>query len=64
MQKALWVINLAVRCGFIIVGLLMLLGKLMPAYVPSQFRWMMGTVFILYGMLRLVMMFVPNRPPQ
>jgi len=64
MQKSLFVLNLVVRAGFIIIGALVLAGLLLPESIHSQFRWMMGIVFILYGALRLVMMFARTGPAE
>jgi hypothetical protein len=58
MQKALLILNVAVRSGFIIIGVLILLGYLLPENTQfSQLRSMMGVIFILYGVFRLVTMF-------
>jgi hypothetical protein len=63
MQKSLFVLNLAVRAAFVILGVLILTGKMLPDQYP-QLRLMMGIVFILYGVFRLVTMFTRTGPAE
>jgi hypothetical protein len=37
-----------------IVGLLIIAGLLIPSYVPSKFRVLLGIVLVLYGIFRFV----------
>lgn len=39
---------------FVLLGLAILFTNIMPAYLPSQFKIMMGIVLFLYGMFRIV----------
>jgi hypothetical protein len=64
MQKSLFVLNIAVRAAFIILGVLILAGYLLPQGPYAQLRLMMGIVFILYGVFRLVMMFARTGPAE
>jgi len=64
MQKSLLVVNIAVRAAFIILGILILAGYLLPQGTYSNLRLMMGVVFILYGVFRLVMMFARTGPAE
>jgi hypothetical protein len=64
MQKALFVLNIAVRAAFIILGVLILIGKVLPESQYPQLRLMMGIVFILYGIFRLVTMFARTGPAE
>jgi hypothetical protein len=37
-----------------IVGILIIAGLLIPSYIPSQFRVLLGIVLVLYGIFRFV----------
>ncbi len=39
------------------VGAFVLLGLVLPEYVSSTFRWMGGSVMVLYGIYRGVLLF-------
>jgi uncharacterized membrane protein HdeD (DUF308 family) len=39
---------------FILLGLAILFTNIMPAYLPSQFKIMMGIVLFLYGTFRII----------
>jgi len=64
MQKPLYVINILLRAGFIIIGILLLSGYFKIDDRYSQVRLMMGIVFILYGIFRLVTMFARSGPAE
>ncbi len=42
----------------LVVGIILLAGYLLPAYVPENYRTMLGIVMIIYGCYRLVMMWM------
>lgn len=54
-QSLLRVVNYMTASTVLIVGAVFLSGYLVPGYVPSNFRIIMGSVMILYGIYRLVM---------
>ncbi len=64
MRKALYVVTIVLSAGFIIMGALILAGWLLPASPHSQLRVMMGIVFILYGVYRLVLTFARTGPTE
>jgi cytochrome c biogenesis protein CcdA len=45
----------------LVVGIVILVGSLMPAYIPEQYRWIMGVVLVIYGTYRLFMIWMKAR---
>lgn len=43
------------------VGILVLTGFIMPEYVPQNFRIMLGTVMLIYGVYRIAMLRMKRR---
>ncbi len=39
---------------FILLGIAMIFTNIMPDYFPAQFKVMMGIVFFLYGVFRII----------
>ncbi len=39
---------------FILLGIAMIFTNIMPDYFPTQFKVMMGIVFFLYGVFRII----------
>ena len=54
MQNIMTYIAYTAGAVFILLGLAILFTNIMPAYLPSQFKIMMGIVLFLYGMFRIV----------
>ena len=54
MQKIITYIALTAGVLFILFGIVLLVSKNLIIGMPSQYRIMMGIVFILYGAFRLV----------
>src|ERR1041385_2738720 len=51
-----------VTAGLIlVVGIFILAGPLVPSYVPSNYRIILGCVMILYGSYRIVMIWMKQR---
>ncbi len=54
MQNIMTYIAYTAGAVFVLLGLAILFTNIMPAYLPSQFKIMMGIVLFLYGMFRIV----------
>jgi hypothetical protein len=51
-----------VTAGLIlVVGIFILAGPMVPSYVPSNYRIILGCVMILYGSYRIVMIWMKQR---
>lgn len=61
MQKVMVYIGYAAGTIFVLLGLGILFTKLMPSYLPSQFKVMMGVVLILYGIFRIISTLFKNK---
>jgi hypothetical protein len=53
-QKILRIFGYIVATSVGIVGIAVTAGLLMPAYIPDNFRIILGIVFILYSIYRIV----------
>ncbi len=49
---------------FVLLGLAILFTDIFPAQIPSQLKLMMGIVFILYGIFRIVATTFNNKKRQ
>ena len=45
----------------LIVGIVILTGSIMPAYVPENYRVILGIVMVVYGSYRIVMLWMKQR---
>lgn len=61
MQKVMMYIGYAAGTIFVLLGLGILFTKLMPSYLPAQFKVMMGVVLILYGIFRIISTLFKNK---
>jgi hypothetical protein len=57
----LQVLNVAIRAAFIVVGILLVGGYFRLKYVNSDFRILVGIIFILYGIFRIVTLTIKGR---
>lgn len=60
-QQYLTWFGYAVASIVIVVGVITVAGLLMPGYVPDNFRYLFGAVFILYGIFRIVTLWTKNK---
>jgi len=49
---------------FILLGIAMIFTNIMPEYLPIQFKIMMGIVFFLYGMFRIISTIFKKQKPN
>ena len=56
MNKVLRVLNIVIRAAFIATGIVLISGRFQLRYINSDFRILVGIIFILYGIFRLVTM--------
>jgi len=45
----------------ILMGTVIIAGLLVPVYIPNQFRYLLGIVFILYGIFRIVTLWTKSQ---
>ena len=45
----------------LVVGIILLAGYLLPAYIPDNYRTILGIVMVIYGCYRLMMMWLKYR---
>jgi hypothetical protein len=45
----------------LLVGIVILAGPMMPAYVPANYRIILGIVMVLYGSYRILMVWMKQR---
>jgi putative Ca2+/H+ antiporter (TMEM165/GDT1 family) len=53
---------LTVSAAAMVVGVLVVLGYLVPRYFPEQYRVVIGAVVFLYGAYRLAITFFRHKP--
>jgi len=54
LQGVVLVINIAIRAGFIVIGILLIVGHFRFPNIIPHFRILMGIVFVCYGAYRIV----------
>ncbi len=54
-------INIAIRAAFVVLGILLILGVYGLRNIAPQFRILLGVVFILYGIFRMVTLLNRNK---
>lgn len=54
-NRILNVVVMVLAAAVMAVGLLAILGMLIPVYIPEQYRIIMGVVVFLYGLYRFVL---------
>jgi hypothetical protein len=54
-------LNVAIRAAFIVVGIMLIGGYFRLKYVNSDFRILVGIIFILYGIFRIVTLTIKGR---
>lgn len=52
------IMNMAVRAMFIVIGIMLIVGLFRLRNIPAQFRILLGVVFVLYGIFRIVTLFI------
>jgi hypothetical protein len=52
------IMNMAVRAMFIVIGIMLIVGLFRLQNIPAQFRILLGAVFVLYGIFRIVTLFI------
>ena len=55
---------LAASAIVMIVGVMVMVGYLVPRYFPEQYRVVMGAVVFLYGAYRFAITYIRNRPTE
>lgn len=61
MQNLMMYIGYAAGTIFVLLGLGILFTNLLPSYLPTQFKVMMGVVLILYGVFRIISTLFKNK---
>jgi ABC-type uncharacterized transport system permease subunit len=52
---------LVVSAAAVVLGVLIIVGWLVPRFFPEQFRVIMGVVIVLYGVYRFVVTYYGSR---
>jgi hypothetical protein len=60
-QAMFRIISLVTASLILAVGIVILAGTFMPAYVPANYRIILGIVMILYGSFRILMVWIKQR---
>lgn len=55
------IISLLTAGLILVVGIFILAGPMMPAYVPVNYRIILGIVMIVYGSYRIIMIWMKQR---
>ena len=59
--SVLRVLNVAVRAAFIVIGILLIGGWFQLRYIKSDFRILVGVIFVLYGVFRIVTLWLKGK---
>ncbi len=54
-------INIAIRAAFVVLGILLILGVYGLRNIAPQFRIILGVVFVLYGIFRIVTLWTQGK---
>jgi hypothetical protein len=54
-NRVLNVVVMVLSAAVMLVGLLAIVGMLIPVYIPEQYRVLVGVVVFLYGLYRFVL---------
>jgi len=57
-NKVASLVVLIIAASVMLVGVLVMVGLLVPVYFPEQYRIIMGVVVFLYGLYRFVLSYV------
>jgi len=60
-QAIFRIVSVVTAALILTVGIVILTGLLIPAYVPANYRIILGVVMILYGSFRIVMVWRGQR---
>ena len=60
-QLILRIVGLMTAGLILVVGIVILVGALIPAYVLSNYRTILGVVMVLYGTYRILMILIRQR---
>ena len=60
-QLILRIVGLMTAGLILVVGIVILIGVLIPAYIPSNYRTILGVVMVLYGTYRILMILIRQR---
>ncbi len=55
------IISFVTACLILLLGIMLLAGPMIPAYIPANYRIILGVVMILYGSYRIVMVVLKQR---
>ena len=58
------IVSVITAALILLVGIVIVTGLLIPAYVPANYRIILGVVMILYGSYRIVMLWRGQRHAQ
>ena len=61
LQLVLRIISFVTASLVLIVGILVATGIMMPAYIPDNFRIIMGIAMIMYGIYRIAMLWLKRQ---
>ncbi len=60
-HSVLRLLDIAVRAAFVVIGILLIGGYFQLRYINSDFRILVGVIFILYGIFRIVTLSLKRR---
>ena len=60
-HSVLRVLNVAVRAAFIVIGILLIGGWFQLRYIKSDFRILVGVIFVLYGVFRIATLWLKGK---
>jgi hypothetical protein len=55
------IISFVTACLILLLGIMLLAGPMIPAYIPANYRIILGIVMVLYGSYRIVMILLKQR---
>ncbi len=60
-NKIMHLLTYLIASIFILLGAAIMMGNFISPVFPSQFKWMVGIVLLLYGVFRIVYTIYKNR---
>ena len=60
-QLILYIVGGITAALVLVVGIILLAGYLLPAYIPDNYRTILGIVMVIYGCYRIVMIWLKYR---
>jgi hypothetical protein len=55
LNRALNVVVMVLAAAVMLLGVMAIMGMLVPVYIPEQYRILVGAVVFLYGLYRFVL---------